>query len=325
MTRALRCPFSLGKYNMAPPASVSFISAPSSITKGNSGTFSVTETGSLINATLYWVINNVTTTNSNFSATSGSYTDTSGSGSFSIATQTDGIFQSDLTFTVSIWTGVGGTGVLKATSSSITVTSPAPIIPAVPSPIRTFQNPTNITQVTIPNEITGIPSIDWNFNSTAIAPGAYATSTKPLYTISGLWMEKFLSNTSQLWLTNYKFTDPGRTVVGIELQLNVLRAARIEDLLIQLTLGGNLIGNNLASTVNPVQSDMYTGALLEPLHPVGDLSIYGSSTDLWGTTLSSADVADPTFGVVVSFKSNVIYPHRDTVYLDQASLRITYA
>jgi len=187
-----------------------------------------------------------------------------------------------------------------------------------------FQTGYTLTNVNIPNTVTNFNSIDWKFNS-FLGENNYATSSRPLYTISGLWMEKFSSTTSQLWLTNYKFTDPGRAVVGIELQLNVLRAARIEDLLIQLTLGGNLIGNNLASTVNPVQSDMYTGALLEPLHPVGDLSIYGSSTDLWGTTLSSADVADPTFGVVVSFKSNVIYPHRDTVYLDQASLRITYA
>jgi hypothetical protein len=187
-----------------------------------------------------------------------------------------------------------------------------------------FQTGYTLTNVNIPNTVTNFNSIDWKFNS-FLGENNYATSSRPLYTISGLWMEKFSSTTSQLWLTNYKFTDLGQAVVGVELQLNVLRAARIEDLLIQLTLGGNLIGNNLASTVNPVQSDMYTGDLLEPLHPVGDLSIYGSPTDLWGTTLSSADVADPTFGVVISFKSNAIYPHRDTVYLDQASLRITYA
>ena len=187
-----------------------------------------------------------------------------------------------------------------------------------------FQSASTLTNVSIPNTITNFNSIDWNFNG-FLAQNNYATSKKPLYTISGLWMEKFASTTSQLWLTNYKFTDTGRTVVGVELQLNVLRAARIEDLLIQLTLGGNLIGNNYASTVNPVQSDMYTGDLLEPLNPIGDLSIYGGPADLWGTSLTSANVADPTFGVVVSFKSNAIYPHRDTVYLDQASLRITYA
>jgi hypothetical protein len=188
-----------------------------------------------------------------------------------------------------------------------------------------FYNPTTITQQNIPNEITGIPSIDWNFSPNGIAPNVYASSKKPLHTVSGLWMEKFLSNTSQLWCTGFKFPNTGTTVVGIEFQLNVLRAARIEDLIIQLTLNGQLIGNNYASTVNPVQSDMYTGTLLEPLNPVGDLNIYGGPRDLWGTTLTAANIADPTFGVVVSFKSNVIYPHSDTAYVDQASLRITYA
>ena len=188
-----------------------------------------------------------------------------------------------------------------------------------------FLNPTILTNVNIPNTVTGIASIDWNFNPRALVPGAYASSKKPLYTISGLWMEKFLSNTSQLWLTGFKFPDTGKNVIGIELQLNVQRQARIEDLMVQLTLNGSLIGSNYASTINPVQSDMYTGALLEPLHPKQDLDIYGTSSDLWGAVLSSANIADNTFGVVVSFQSNAIYPHRDTVYLDQASLRITYA
>jgi len=189
-----------------------------------------------------------------------------------------------------------------------------------------FYNPSTINQVTIPNEITGIPSIDWNFNPNAIAPNAYATTKKPLYTISGLWMETFLSNTSQLWCTGYNIPNNTGTITGIEFQLNIQRAGRIEDLLIQLTLNGELIGDNLASTVNPVQSDMYTGALLEPLNPVGDLNTYGSSTDLWGTTnLTSANVSNSTFGVVISFRSNIIYPHSDLAYLEQASLRITYA
>jgi hypothetical protein len=189
-----------------------------------------------------------------------------------------------------------------------------------------FYNPTTISNVNIPNTITGYDSIPWNFNSTAIAPGAYATSSKPLYTISGIWMEKFLSNTSQLWCTGYKFPNTGRPIVGIEFQLNILRAARIQDLLIQLTLNGSLIGENYASGVNAVQSDMYTGDFTTPLSPVGDLNIYGGPADLWGTTgLTSANISDPTFGIVVSFSSNPIYPHRDLCQLDQAGIRITYA
>jgi hypothetical protein len=189
-----------------------------------------------------------------------------------------------------------------------------------------FYNPTAIRQVSIPNGVTGYNSIDWNFNNTIISPNAYAVSKKPLYTISGFWMEKFLSNTSQLWCTNLNIPNNTRPVTGIEFQLNIQRSSRIEDLIIQLTLNGDLIGENYASTVNPVQSDMYTGNIIEPLNPIGDYNIYGGSTDLWGTTsLTSSNIADPTFGIVISFKSNQIYPHTDIAYIDQVGIRITYA
>jgi hypothetical protein len=190
-----------------------------------------------------------------------------------------------------------------------------------------FLFPTSVANVSIPNDVVPTnPSIDWNFNPTTIASGAEAVSSKSLYTISGLWMEKFLSNTSQLWCTGYNFPNNGGQVVGIEFQLSMQRQARIEDLLIQLTLGGELIGKNYASTINPVQSDMYTSEVTTPLNPIGDLNIYGGPTDLWGTTgLTAANIADPTFGIVIAFHSNIIYPHRDTCYVDQASIRITYA
>jgi len=188
-------------------------------------------------------------------------------------------------------------------------------------------NPTQLANVNILNAITNIPSIDWKFNPTALVPNVYAVSNKPLYTISGIWMEKYLSNTSQLWCTGYNIPSTGKKILGIELILDMQRNARIEDLIIQLTLGGQLIGNNYASTINPVQSSMYTGGGPSDVYPVpvGDYNVYGGSLDLWGTALTSANVADPTFGIVVSFKSNAIYPHRDLAYIDQAGLRITYA
>jgi hypothetical protein len=186
-----------------------------------------------------------------------------------------------------------------------------------------FYTPTTITQQTIPNEITGIPSIDWNY-SAPITPENQATSSKSLYTISGLWMEKFLSNTSQLWCTGLNIPT-NAAVAGVEFELGIRRNARIEDLVIQLTYNGELIGDNRASTINPVQSDMYTGDYTTPLNPVGDYSVYGSQTDLWGVDFSTVNVTDPSFGIVVSFRSNQIYPHRDLAYLDQLGIRITYA
>jgi hypothetical protein len=188
-----------------------------------------------------------------------------------------------------------------------------------------FYQPSLISQVETIDDITGLPNIAWNHSEFLISSDSCATTAQPLYTISGLWMEKFLSKTNQLWLTNLNIPTNTNSLTGIEFQLHLQRAARIEDLLIQLTLNGSLIGENRASTINPVQSDMYTDDFTTPLNPVQDYNIYGSATDMWGTTLTSADIVDPTFGIVISFKSNQIYPHRDLAYVDQVGIRITYA
>lgn len=188
-----------------------------------------------------------------------------------------------------------------------------------------FQTPTVLTSVHTLNTVINQWSIPWNYNSSVLSENACAVTVRPLYTMSGFWQEKFQSSTDQLWCTGYNFTDTGRTVLGVELALDIKRAARIEDLVIQLTLGGVLIGNNLASIINPVQADMYTAERAIAPTPVPDYSIYGSSTNMWGTTLTSSQIADPTFGVVVSFQSNVIYPHKDLAYLHKARLRVTYA
>ena len=189
-----------------------------------------------------------------------------------------------------------------------------------------FYDPRLLTNVTVPNEVTATNSIDWNFSSTLLQPQSPAITKKSLYTISGIWMEKFRSSTSQLWCTHFNIPDVGCPITGIELGIDLLRGSRIEDLIIQLTKDGTtLVGENRASTINPVQSDMYTGNVTVMPVPVNDNTIYGSSTDLWGTTWTSAEIAASTFGVVLSFQSNQILPHSDLAYLYQASIRVSYA
>jgi hypothetical protein len=188
-----------------------------------------------------------------------------------------------------------------------------------------FYNPTRFSTVNVVPE-TGQAPIEWKDTYLAGTKDSYASTITPLYTISGLWMEKFLSTTEQLYCTQFRFPVVGRPIAGIELRVNVQRAGRIEDLLVQLTLGNRvLIGENKASTINPVQTDMNTGDFTTPQDPVGDFHIYGSPSDLWGTTLTPADVAQDSFGVALAYRSNQIYPHRDLAYLNQVALRITYA
>ena len=188
-----------------------------------------------------------------------------------------------------------------------------------------FYVPSQIAQVTNFNSVTNQPSIDWQHSELAINTNSYAVTKSGLYTISGLWMEKFRSETSELWCTGLRIPVQEGTISGIEVQLNVQRVARVQDLVIQLTLGGELIGENRASDINPVQSNMYTGDYdLTPI-PINDYNIYGSPTDMWGTELTTDDISDETFGVVISFQSNSVMPHRDLVYVDQLAVRVTYA
>ena len=115
-------------------ASFTFGTIPTSINEGSSGTFSVDTTNISNGTILYWAINNTTTTGADFSATSGSFTINSGTGSFSIATTPDSLTEGPETFTVSILTG-SSTGTIVATSNSVTVndtsTTPPPPPPII--------------------------------------------------------------------------------------------------------------------------------------------------------------------------------------------------
>ena len=193
-------------------------------------------------------------------------------------------------------------------------------------PTTQYYRPRTLVNRTILNTTTNQNSIDWNYNG-SISENNYAVTQQPLHTISGLWMERFLTNTSQLWCVNLNIPNNNSTVQGVEFNLVMERYTRVEDLLIQLTLGGVLIGENKASTINPVPADIYTGDDYGVImDPPGNNYTYGSSTDLWGTSgLTAANVSDPTFGIVVSFKSNPAFPHRDLAYLYQLGIRITCA
>jgi hypothetical protein len=185
-----------------------------------------------------------------------------------------------------------------------------------------FYYPNNITEYGEQNELIQ-PLIGWNINGT-LSPDNSITSKQPLHTISGLWMEKFLSNTNELWCTKFNIPDTELPIIGIELYLDIHRVARIEDLRIQLRLNNEYIGDNMASPVNPVQSNMYTGENSPLLPIVGNKNVYGGPTETWGTTLTNTDVSNDSFGVAISFRSTQVYPHRDLVIVNQIGLGITY-
>ena len=165
-----------------------------------------------------------------------------------------------------------------------------------------FLTPTTVTQVTDDN------GIAWShiLGSVGRDSYVYTVTSKELHTISGLWQERFASKTNQLWFTNFSFSPSGSTLYGIEVQFSSLRSNRVQDYIVQLVLNGALVGDNIA---DPGTDNIKT---------------YGSTTNIWNSNLKIIDVINPTFGVAISLRSNVLTPHKDLGYLDQVRMRITY-
>jgi hypothetical protein len=180
--------------------------------------------------------------------------------------------------------------------------------------ITNFISPTNIQQ--IPD--TEFVTIPWVNLPYCIGKNSLAMTDQPLYTISGLWMERFRSKTNQIWTTGYNIPRLPNDITGISLRVNINRAARIRDLIIQLTLGGELIGQNYAFEMTNEYAYMHNIPL------VGDYNVYGGSADMWGTELTAMDVADPSFGAALSFQSNETLPHRDLAYINQIAIQVNY-
>lgn len=107
-----------------------------------------------------------------------------------------------------------------------------------------------------------------------------------------------------LKITNFNFVNIPTTPTGIELRIIMNRFGRITDETIQLTYGNELIGNNMADLNLNLNK------------------IYGDSTDMWGTSLSAANIAHSTFGVILRFQSHPNYPHKCSPFIDAVELRI---
>ena len=167
-----------------------------------------------------------------------------------------------------------------------------------------FSTPLTVTEVTDDN------GIAWShiLGSVGRDPSGfqYTVTSKELHTISGLWQERYASKTNQLWFTNFSFAPSGSTLYGIEVQFNSIRGNRVQDYIVQLVLNGAVVGDNIA----------------EP--STDNLKTYGSSTNLWNSNITFANISNSTFGVAISLRSNVVTPHKDLGYLDQVRMRITY-
>jgi hypothetical protein len=139
-------------------ATVTFSSTPSTINEGASGTFNVT-TNSISNGhVLFWTINNVTTLDDDFGATSGSFIVNSNAGTFSVPVATNLFVEGAQTFTVSVRDG-STSGAILVTSASVTIPAKTYIFSSTPSTINEGASGTfNVTTTNVTNGTT----LFWN-------------------------------------------------------------------------------------------------------------------------------------------------------------------
>ena len=98
---------------------------------------------------------------------------------------------------------------------------------------------------------------------------------------------------------------PGK-IRGIEVKLHVSRLARIMDLTVQLTLNGELVGENLA---NPYAKDIH---------------VYGGKFSDWKLNKEPEEVDVTKLGLLLDFQPHHSIPSSELVYLRNVQMRISY-
>lgn len=107
-----------------------------------------------------------------------------------------------------------------------------------------------------------------------------------------------------LKITGFRFTALPEIVSGIEARLTMQRHGRITDETVQLCLNDALVGDNQTTfNVNPIK-------------------IYGNETDIWNTQLTIADIQNPSFGVILRFRSHPQWPHKCSALIDAIEIRV---
>lgn len=112
-----------------------------------------------------------------------------------------------------------------------------------------------------------------------------------------------------LKVTNFGFTIPlDATVTGVlvEVERSSTVGLAVVDTSVKLVKGGSITGNDKASASTWPTSDAYAS--------------YGSVSDLWGATLTPADINSSDFGVVISGTASLAA----TMRVDHVRITIGY-
>lgn len=152
-------------------------------------------------------------------------------------------------------------------------------------------------------DTTGIGTIIWSSpGNIAAADNLFATAS-----ISNGDVSHYLRG------TNYGFSIPSSaTINGIEVTINrsSSTASSIKDNVVSLVRGGVVVGANKAVDTSWSNSTVSAN--------------YGSTSDLWATTWTPADINASNFGVVLSVATNSSSSSHHTASVDYMQITVTY-
>jgi hypothetical protein len=116
------------------------------------------------------------------------------------------------------------------------------------------------------------------------------------------------ASTQYLQATNFGFSIPtGSTINGVVARVQRMTITSItKDLTVQLIIGGTRTGNDKSSGTDWPATGSFNNA------------DYGSSSDLWGTSLSVSDVNASNFGLAFRAQRSLgnMYAEVDVIWLD---------
>jgi hypothetical protein len=173
--------------SLAPVVNYS-LASPTVIDEGSSGTFNLATTNVANGTTLYWTITNITTTNTRFSATSGSFTISSNAGVFYVTPIADNLTEGSTTFSVNVRTG-STSGTVVSTSPSITINdtslTPTPAITSFSIESSTYTNEgASATFYVGTSNIANGTSMSWSVGYVTGASSADFGTTSGSFTIN---------------------------------------------------------------------------------------------------------------------------------------------
>ena len=158
-------------------------------------------------------------------------------------------------------------------------------------------NPDNLEMLTSPNNVVGI------------------TTMKPLMHIARSPKYDLTNTTWFIEYTGFNFNSLPTTISGITATINMNRGGRIADDTIQLVCNGDMIGENQAKPA-VIHNAIHDTSLMDIK------SVYGGSSSTWGAELTRDMIQDPSFGIVIRYKSHPAWPHKTSPILYSVQLQI---